>query len=88
MSTPEMNTPSVSMHSRALIQSSFTLLRGTSGRWRRPSIASTQMGRLTAKIHGHGATDRMAEPMVGPSTDMTATVVALMLMPRPSSFSG
>ena len=50
-------------------------------------MASTQTGRLTAKIHGHGATDRMAEPMVGPSTDITATV-ALMLMPRPSIFSG
>ncbi len=51
-------------------------------------MASTQMGRLTAKIHGHGATDRIAEPMVGPSTDITATVVALMLMPRPSILSG
>ncbi len=88
MSTPEMKTPSVAMQSSALIQSSFTSLRGTSGRWRRPNMASAQIGRLTAKIHGHGATDRMAEPMVGPSTDMTATVVALMLMPRPSILSG
>ena len=88
MSTPEMKTPRVSMHSRALIQSSFTSLRGTSGRWRKPSIASAQIGRLTAKIQGQGATDRMAEPMVGPSTDMMATVVALMLIPRPSSLSG
>ena len=87
MSTPEMNTPSVAMLSSALMPSKATLLRGTSGRCRSPSMASTQTGRLTAKIHGHGATDRMAEPMVGP-TDITATVVALMLMPRPSIFSG
>ncbi|KAG1317051.1 hypothetical protein G6F63_015827 [Rhizopus arrhizus] len=88
MSTPEMKTPSVAMHSKALTQSSFTSLRGTSGRWRRPNMASTQIGRFTAKIHGQGATDRMADPMVGPSTDITATVVALMLMPRPSIFRG
>lgn len=88
MSMPEMNTPSVAMHSSALIQSSRTSLRGTSGKWRRPNMANTQMGRLTAKIHGQGATDRIAEPIVGPSTDITATVVALMLMPRPSILSG
>ncbi|CUK11262.1 Uncharacterised protein [Achromobacter sp. 2789STDY5608615] len=51
-------------------------------------MASTQIGRLTAKIHGHGATDRIAEPMVGPSTDITATVAAFRLMPRPSILSG
>ena len=85
---PVMNTPSVAMQSRALIPSSLTSLRGTSGKWRRPNMASTQIGRLTAKIHGHGATDRIAEPMVGPSTDITATVVAFRLIPRPSILSG
>ncbi|CFN71648.1 Uncharacterised protein [Bordetella pertussis] len=76
--------PSVSMASSALSQSSGILLRGTSGRKRRPHMMTMPMGRLTAKIQRHDATDRISEPSVGPSTDMTATVVALMLMPRPS----
>ena len=62
---------------------------GLRGRKRWLNVRATSpTGMLTAKSHGHEATERIPAAIVGPATDEMATTVALMPMPRPSCERG
>ena len=45
-------------------------------------------GTLSAKSHGHDATDKMAAATDGPATAAVATTSELIAMPRPSLADG
>ena len=64
----------------------LAVLRGSA----RQAIAMRHapIGTLTAKSHGHDATESTPAAIDGPATEATATVMELSAMPRPSSFDG
>src|SRR5690606_14208176 len=87
-SSPTMDKPKTGTLSRQASQSKRPPLRGTSGRKRMPKYVAMHMGMLTRNIQCQDATCRTKAPMVGPSTAVTPTDMALMLMPMPNLFSG